>query len=97
MPFLTEAFIHLKVPPQLTRNHDGHTVTHSLGLFHVVGGQYGSSLFVLKGSTDRPPIGVNHRNVDFGRPVLYVHDLIISSNSVVNLTTCAVLIWDPFL
>lgn len=41
--------------PQLPRNHDGDAVAHSLGFLHVVSGQDGSALTVLKSSSHGPP------------------------------------------
>lgn len=41
--------------PQLPRNHDGDAVAHSLGFLHVVSGQDGSALTVLKSGSHGPP------------------------------------------
>lgn len=42
-------------PPQLPGNHDGHAVTHSFSLCHVVGRQEGAPLCVFNGGPDRLP------------------------------------------
>lgn len=44
-----------KHQPQLARNHDSYTVTHGLGLLHVVCGEDGSPLAVLESSTYSSP------------------------------------------
>lgn len=41
--------------PQPPRHYDGHTVTHSLRLCHVMGSQEGAPLCVRKGGPDRLP------------------------------------------
>lgn len=49
-------------PPKPPRHHDGHAVTHSLSLCHVMGGQEGAPLCVCKDGLDRLPI-VKRRSV----------------------------------
>lgn len=84
----------LRSEPQLPRNHDGDAVAHSLGFLHVVSGQDGSALTVLKSGSHGPP---TRRNANDLRTLAFLTvALLMKLNTLFGSERKETFIWENF-